>query len=92
MTIEDYLRLHAAETPCKTAVMTPTESATYAELLALAERRAGELAPTRGKAVAFRAKPDVDTIATYFALHMAGAAAVPLDKALPDGLMDESRR
>ena len=92
MTIEDYLRLHAAETPCKTAVMTPTESATYAELLALAERRAGELAPTRGKAVAFRAKPDVDTIATYFALHMSGAAAVPLDKALPDALMDEYRR
>ncbi len=91
-TIEDYLKLHAEKTPGKTAIATPTGSVTYGRLWDTVEEKAAQLADMRGKAVAFRALPDVDTVATYFALHVAGAAAVPLDKALPDALMDEYRR
>lgn len=83
MTIEDLLRRHAERQPSKTAIVCAGQSVTYAELWDLTCGLAKEFEGRRGEIVPFTAKPEIGTIARYLAMHLAGAAAAPLDKALP---------
>lgn len=85
--IETYLRVNAERTPDKEAIRCGTQSVTYGELWKLATRKAREMEGMRGCAIPFRATSSIDTIVLYFAIHLAEAVAVPLDKALPEALM-----
>ncbi len=87
MRIEDYIKEHAIATPGKTAIACGADRLTYADLTKHISDKARDF--ERGQIVPFRATPSVETLITYFAIHEAGATAVPLDKALPDGPMEE---
>lgn len=82
-TLEDYLRRDAEFYPDKTAVICGGESVTYRELWSRVERRAAQM-EAKGKLVAFRAVCEIDTLVLYFAIHLAGGIAMPLEKDLSD--------
>ncbi len=83
--IEDFLARHAATMPDKPAVVCGDSRLTYAQLYAAVQARVGAM-EVAGRAVPFRAATAVDTLITYFAIHMAGGVAVPLAKDLPEAL------
>lgn len=90
-TIEEYLRRNAESAPAKEAIRRGGETMTYGQLWETARRMGDEMGNLGGHAVAFRATCEIETIARYFAIHMAGGVAVPLDKAMPDGPYAEIR-
>ncbi len=87
--IETYIERHAESTPHKPALVCGADSITYSELWGAVTAKAKELAGFKGRVVPFRATASIETVVTYFAIHMAGAAASPLDKSLPDSPMAE---
>jgi o-succinylbenzoate---CoA ligase len=78
MVIEPWLERAAALRPGRTAVETPDERLTYAELLDAARTRARDL---HGR-VAIDARPDLDFVVQLHACLLAGARAVPVDQRL----------
>ncbi len=87
LTIEDYLAQNARDIPDKRAVVCCGESLTYRQLYALVEERASELAGMQ-RIVAFRASQDIQFLVEYFAIHMAGKVAMPLESDIPDDLFE----
>ena len=87
MTLEDYLRQDAERYPDKTAAICGDERVTYGELYQRAVRRAADM--PRGEVVVFRASQDIDFLVTYFAIHLAGSVAAPLEKGTPQPLFDD---
>lgn len=83
-TLEDYLQLHATDTPDGIAIITPCEKVTYAKLYKEVCRKAETFAAARGKPVVFSNTQDVSFLTTYMGIHMAGAIAVPLEKDIPE--------
>lgn len=86
-TIEECVRSHASVMPEKTAVVCDGRTLSYARLWEEALRKRDELigeglAP--GRLHIFRVSQDEDFIATYLAVHMAGAVAVPLERDCPE--------
>ena len=82
MTLEESIRLHAQNTPDKTAVVCGADSITYSALwdriLQRSEGLKAEgLKPNRP--YVYRAAQDIDFIVTYCAVHYLGAIAVPLE-------------
>lgn len=83
MTIEDRLRFHAASNPEKTALKCEGGSYSYSALYDAVCRKAAALGNVKGTLVPIVATPDFDFLVSYFAIHLAGAVAVPLGKDLP---------
>jgi len=84
MHLVDYLHQSARRYPDKPAVVTPQGVTTYRQLSDLVHRQASRY--EAGTVVAFRASQDAAFVATYFAIHEAGAIAAPLERDTPDGL------
>ena len=85
MKIEDYLKRSATLYPNKIAVITDAEQCTYAELYQRTYLRASELSETSDKRIiVFRASQTIDFLVEYFAIHLAGCVAVPLEKDIPE--------
>src|SRR3712207_8452818 len=82
--IEDFLRQNALLHAERRAIVTPNSAVTYAELFDKVQAKAVALADKRGQAVVFRSSPTIDFLVTYFAIHVAGAGAVPMEKDAPD--------
>lgn len=85
--LEDYLRLNAARTPDKMAVVGEKASVTYAQLWRRVQSRAEELRSRGcrpGQAVLTRASQTVDFLVDYFATHLIGSVAVPLESQIPE--------
>jgi len=87
-TIEDYIRQNAMAWPDKVAIVCGQEHCTYA---ALQQRISARAAVIRrdghreaGRIVCLRARPDIDFLVDYFALHVAGCVATPLEKDMPE--------
>ena len=87
MILEDYLRRHAEERPHKLSVVCGEEKLTYSQLYAKVEAMAEELCALKDRALVFRASQDADFITSYFAAHLAGKVAVPLEKATPEEIL-----
>lgn len=84
---ERHLLRHASEHPAKTALIVGGESVSYASLAAMVRRRASEIiSDNPGRTRVFRASASVDFFVEYFATHLAGKVAVPLEKDVPDEL------
>lgn len=92
MILEDYLRRHAEERPSKKAVVCGEEALTYSQLYERAAAMAARLRLSAGKAHVFRATQDADFLVTYFAAHLAGKVAVPLEKDTPETIFGDVRR
>lgn len=86
MILEDYLYQNAQLYPDKIAVICGDKSLTYSELSSLVTQKADELKTTANKSrvKTFRASQDIDFLVTYFALHVAGFVAAPLEKDTPE--------
>ena len=87
MQLEDYLRQHAEETPDRTAVICDGETISYAALFHRVQARAATL--PQGQVVVFRSSQTVDFLVTYFAIHLAGSVAAPLERDTPEPLFQE---
>ena len=105
--LEDYLALHAQETPEKIAVVCNQEECSYKTLSERVCRRAEELTPSkppRGEAfcspprgswrgvIPFRSTQSIDFLVEYMAIHKAGAAAAPLEHDIPEERFNEIAR
>ena len=86
MTLEDYLAQDAAAYPDKTAVICGEQTYTYAQLWREVQQRAATY--PRDKVIPFRSSQTVDFIISYFAIHLAGSVAAPLEKDIPDSLFE----
>jgi acyl-CoA synthetase (AMP-forming)/AMP-acid ligase II len=67
----------------------------YARLYRKVRQRASELRQRgvrEGEAVVMRSSQDVEFLVQYFAIHMVGAVAVPLEKDTPQPRVDEMRQ
>ena len=89
MRIEDKLRFHAIHSPEKIALKCEEKSFTYSALYEATCRKSAELGNIRQTLVPVVATPTFDFIVSYFAIHLADAVAVPLDKDLPVSKMDQ---
>jgi len=87
LTLEDYLAQDARLYPEKTAVITRDETLNYAQLWQRVQERAKDF--PKGQVIAFRTTQNIDFLVTYFAIHLAGSVATPLEKATPDNLFEE---
>ena len=87
MKLEDYLRQHAEDTPDRVAVVCGDETVSYATLYQRVQARAATL--PHGEVVAFRGSQTVDFLVTYFAIHLAGSVAAPLERDTPEPLFQE---
>ena len=89
ITLEDYLKRNATEYPDKTAVVSADSSLSYLSLWKMVERRADELKQEHeNRIVVFRSSQSADFLITYFAVHLAGKIAVPLERDVPQSVMD----
>lgn len=84
MTLEDQLRQNAERWPAKAALICGGRACSYNRLYDEACRKAEALGDAQGRAVVLTAAPTEEFVASYLAAHMAGAAAVPVDRSLPD--------
>ncbi len=87
MKLIDYLRQHAEETPDRIAVICGDETVSYAMLYQRVQARAATL--PHGEVVTFRGSQTVDFLVTYFAIHLAGSVAAPLERDTPEPLFQE---
>lgn len=87
MTLEESLRKHAELTPDKTAVVCGNKSVSYSQLWESILNRADQLSHSgleKHRPYVFRASQDVDFLATYCAVHLLQAIAVPLEHGVSD--------
>ena len=103
--LEDYLALHAQETPRKIAVVCNQQQCSYEELYQRVCQRAEELTLSLSNtdsslftlhsslpAIPFRSSQSIEFLVEYMAIHMAGAAAAPLEHDISEERFDEIAR
>ena len=92
MTLEENLQKHALSTPDKCAVVCGNKSVSYSQLWESIQKRAEQLRNSgleKHRPYVFRASQDADFIATYCAVHLLQAIAVPLEHAVPDEVFNK---
>ena len=87
MKLEDYLQQHAEETPDRIAVICGEETISYATLHQRVKARAATI--PQGEVIVFRGSQTIDFLVTYFAIHLAGSVAAPLERDTPEPLFQE---
>ena len=95
MSIESYLEKHARQTPTKVAIVCQGgNTLTYGDLWERTVLRAESLKAEGVKPRQihlFRASQNEDFLITYFALHVIGAIAAPLECDFPEEKLTELR-
>ncbi len=89
--LEDYLRLHAERQGDKVAVICGDTRLTYRQWYHEVTALAATL-HTEGRGMVFRASQSIDFLTTYFAVHMAGGVAVPLEQSVPQETFEAVER
>lgn len=84
MMLEDKLSLYAEVSPNKIALQCEGNSYNYATLYKAVCNKKKTLGDIEGMLVPIVAFPSFDFIVSYFAIHLAGAVAVPLGKDISD--------
>ncbi|MBP3227425.1 MAG: acyl--CoA ligase [Bacteroidaceae bacterium] len=95
MRLVDYLKEHAARQPQKVAVVSQGAETTYACLWQLVQAKAQALRADgvgQGRVVVFRTTQDLEFLVTYFAIHLCGAVAMPLEQAMPTARFSDIER
>jgi acyl-CoA synthetase (AMP-forming)/AMP-acid ligase II len=87
MIFEDFLKRDAELYPQKTAVVCGSNIVSYSELWQKVLEKAAEL--PKNEIVVFRASQSLDFLLTYFALHVNGSVAVPMEKDVPEESFQE---
>ncbi|WP_311550209.1 class I adenylate-forming enzyme family protein [Prevotella aurantiaca] len=89
MVIEDKLRENAERFPDKIALICGDEAYTYAQLYKAVSVKAASMENWQGRLVPLIATSTAEFLISYFAIHLAGAVAVPLHKDLPTRKFDD---
>ena len=89
MLIEDKLRQNAEQQPHKTALICGDEAYTYGQLWQAVMAKVDAMGDVKGRLMPLVATSTADFLIAYFAVHVAGAVAVPLHKDLPKSKLDE---
>lgn len=86
MTLEGYLQRNASLYPNKIAIICQGEEVTYNRLWQQVEDKATVLKDLYRphQVAAIRTTQSIDFLVTYFALHVAGIVALPLEHDIPD--------
>ncbi|MBQ3656883.1 MAG: acyl--CoA ligase [Bacteroidales bacterium] len=87
MIFEDFLRRDAELYPQKTAVICNGKTFTYSQLWQKVLEKTAQV--PKNEIFVFRASQDLDFLLTYFALHVNGSVAVPLEKDVPEESFQE---
>ncbi|MBQ9212468.1 MAG: acyl--CoA ligase [Bacteroidales bacterium] len=82
MILEDYIQENVKKFPNKTAIIFSQQQISYKELWERITKKCAEL--PKGETVVFRASQSIDFLIYYFALHLNGSIAVPLEKDTPE--------
>lgn len=85
-TVEEYLYVHAIETPDKVAVVAGNRETTYRALYEMAFRyhnRLKEAGVSKGSIIVTRAAQSLNYVVTYLAVHMSGGIVASLEKNIP---------
>lgn len=88
-TLEDYLRRDADLYPNKVAVICGSEKCTYSQLWEKVQSCADTLSIEEKNTIPLIALPSIDFLVEYFAIHVAGKVAVPLEKGLSKDKLTE---
>ena len=78
-TIEQWIERNAADSPEREAVVCGGDSLTYARLWQAVTERAADFENVGTRFVVLKATPSADFIIDYFAVHLAGKVAVPVE-------------
>ena len=92
MLIEAYIRHHAETMPDKVAVVNGSQYVSYGCLWRKIQERADELRKNglrQGGVVVMHTSQTIDFLVGYFAVHLAGAVAMPLEKSMPEKRFNE---
>ena len=84
--VEEYLYVHAVETPEKIAVVAGERRISYRALYGMALAFCGELKKSgvsKGDIVVTRAAQNADYVVTWLAVHLAGGVVASLEKNMP---------
>ena len=87
MKLEDYLKIHADSQPDKVAVICKDESLSYRDLYQRVLAKTKDLQAVgclQGTVFCFKNTQDIEFLTTYFAVHLLGGIAVPLEKEIAD--------
>lgn len=84
MTLEDHLCQAARNYPDKVALVCGQRSLTYAQLWNAVTERACKLGELHGRVMVFRDTRDERFFIDYFAIHLAGGVAAPMDRNCPE--------
>lgn len=87
MKLEDCLKIHADSQPDKVAVIYKDESLSYRDLYQRVLAKTNDLLAIgclQGTAFCFKNTQDIEFLITYFAVHLLGGIAVPLEKEIAD--------
>lgn len=82
-TIEDHLRAQAAALPGRVALTDGCESLTYDSLWQTVRQRAARY-DGAGRCVMLRMEHGCQSLVSYFAIHLSGRVAVPLERDVPE--------
>lgn len=82
MTLEEYLKQDAELYPNKVAVICGSEKCTYSQLWKRVQSCADTFSIEERNTIPLIASPSIDFLVEYFAIHVAGKVAVPLEKGL----------
>lgn len=81
-TLEEYLKQDAELYPDKVAVICGSEKCTYSQLWEKVQSWADTLSKAERNTIPFIASSTIDFLVKYFAIHVAGKVAIPLEKGL----------
>lgn len=96
-TLEDYLKRNAKTCPHQVAVVCKDIELSYKELWEKVLDRSTVLKEEYGigegchRAVIFRSSQDIAFLVNYFAIHLAGGVAVPMESSAPDAMVSDLR-
>ena len=87
-TIEERLQRMVEQYPRKVAVISGGVAVSYAEFWARVQKKAkvflSQEMVSKGRGHVIRASQSIDFLVTYFAVHLAGGVAVPLENDIPE--------
>ena len=87
-TIEERVQLMVEQHPQKMAVISGGVAVSYAEFWARVQEKASlflsQKMVSEGRGHVIRASQSIDFLVTYFAVHLAGGVAVPLENDIPE--------
>ncbi len=95
MMLEDFILTHAERQPDKVAVICQNRLITYRQLWEMIDAKATDLRARgigQGRVVVMRTSQTTDFLVDYFAVHLSGAVAMPLEKDMPDARFEEIHR